>query len=236
MPIGLDIIFVNKYINSTIFRKNLAALSGLFLTFFLLGHLAGNLQLFITGIEGQTQFNKYALFMTTNPVVKILSIITYASILLHILLTLYLSFKSRQARPIDYAVSSGGANSTWSSNNMPLLGSLLLLFIIVHMRSFWYEMHFGDMPYQYLNDGTKIKDLYLITTSAFSSPIYTFFYVLSMIALALHLKHGVESAVQTIGLKLPNYEKPLKYVASFIAFIIPATFASIPIYLYIKTL
>ena len=57
-----------------------------------------------------------------------------------------------------------------------------------------------------------------------------------MIALALHLKHGVESAVQTIGLKLPNYEKPLKYVASFIAFIIPATFASIPIYLYIKTL
>ena len=228
--------FVNKYINSTIFRKILAALSGLFLTLFLLGHLAGNLQLFITGIEGQTQFNKYALFMTTNPVVKILSIITYASIILHIVLTLYLSFKSKQARPIGYAVSSGSANSTWSSNNMALLGSFLLLFIIVHMKSFWYEMHFGDMPYQYLNDGTKIKDLYLITTSAFSSPVYTFFYVLSMVALALHLKHGVESAVQTIGLKLPNYEKPLKYIASFIAIIIPATFASIPIYLYIKAL
>ncbi len=227
---------MNNYITSTIFRKILAALSGLFLTLFLVGHLAGNLQLFISGIEGQTQFNKYALFMTTNPVVKILSIVTYLSILLHVILTLYLSFKSRQARPIGYAVSSGNANSTWSSNNMAILGSFLLLFIIVHMRSFWYEMHFGDMPYQHLDDGTKIKDLYLITTSAFANPIYTLFYVLSMLALAFHLKHGVESAVQTIGLKLPNYEKSLKYIGSFIAVVIPVTFASIPIYLYIKNL
>ena len=97
-------------------------------------------------------------------------------------------------------------------------------------------MHFGEMPYQYLDDGTKIKDLYLITTSAFNNPLYTLFYIFSMIALALHLKHGVGSAVQTIGLKLPNYEKPLKYIAESVALIIPATFASIPIYLYIKNL
>ncbi len=227
---------MNSYFTSSIFRKILAALSGLFLTLFLIGHLAGNLQLFIPGIEGQTQFNKYALFMTTNPVIKTLSIITYASILLHIALTLQLSFQSRKARPISYAISSGTSNSTWSSNNMALLGTFLLLFIIVHMRSFWYEMHFGNMPYQYLDDGTKIKDLYSITTSAFSNPIYTFFYVLSMVALALHLKHGVESAVQTIGLKIPHYKKTFKYLAGFIAFIIPVTFASIPIYLYIKNL
>ncbi len=227
---------MNSYFTSSIFRKILAALSGLFLTLFLIGHLAGNLQLFIPGIEGQTQFNKYALFMTTNPVIKTLSIITYASILLHIALTLQLSFQSRKARPISYAISSGTSNSTWSSNNMALLGTFLLLFIIVHMRSFWYEMHFGNMPYQYLDDGTKIKDLYSITTSAFSNPIYTFFYVLSMVALALHLKHGVESAVQTIGLKIPHYKKAFKYLAGFIAFIIPVTFASIPIYLYIKNL
>ena len=67
---------VNNYFISTIFKKIIAALSGLFLTLFLLGHLAGNLQLFIPGIEGQTQFNKYAFFMTTNPAVKMLSIIT----------------------------------------------------------------------------------------------------------------------------------------------------------------
>lgn len=227
---------MNNYFTSTIFRKVLAALSGLFLTLFLLGHLAGNLQLFLPGIEGQTQFNKYALFMTTNPVVKLLSILTYSSIILHIVLTLYLALKSRQARPINYAVSSGSFNSSWSSNNMAILGTFLLLFIIVHMKSFWYEMHFGEMPYQLLEDGTKIKDLYLITTSAFNNSIYTLFYILSMIALALHLNHGVESAVQTIGLKLPSYQKPLRYFASFIAFVVPAMFASIPIFLYLRNL
>ena len=97
-------------------------------------------------------------------------------------------------------------------------------------------MHFGNMPYQYLDDGTKLKDLHLITTSAFKDPIYTLFYVLSMVVLALHLKHGIESAVQTIGLKFPNYEMPLKYLTTFIAVIVPATFASIPIYLYFKNL
>ena len=97
-------------------------------------------------------------------------------------------------------------------------------------------MHFGDIPYQYLNDGTKLKDLYLITTSAFNDPIYTLFYVLCMAALALHLKHGLESALQTIGLKFPNYEMALKYITTFIALVIPATFASIPIYLFFKNL
>lgn len=224
---------MKSYITSTIFRKALASLSGLFLVIFLLGHLAGNLQLFIPGVEGQTQFNKYALFMTTNPVVKVLSFITYFAVLLHIAITLYLVVQSKKARPLRYAVTNNQENSTWSSRNMAVLGTVLMIFLIIHLRSFWYEMHFGDMPYQYLEDGTKIKDLYLITTSAFQNPIYTIFYVFCMVALSLHLKHGVESAIQTIGLKIPNYEKLFKYTAMSIALAIPAIFASIPIYLFI---
>ena len=227
---------MNNYLTSTIFRKVLAALSGLFLITFLIGHLVGNLQLFIPGVEGQTQFNKYAFFMTTNPIVKVLSIITYTAILLHVLITLYLAIQSRRARPVRYAVSSGNDNSDWSSRNMSVLGIIILFFLIVHMKSFWYKMHFGEMPYQYLSDGTKIKDLYLITTSAFQNPLYTFFYVFCMIALALHLKHGVESAIQTVGLKIPSYEKFFKYIAMIIALSIPAVFASIPVYLFIKNL
>ena len=168
---------MKKYFSSRIFQKALAALTGSFLVLFLVGHLAGNLQLFIPGELGQKKFNAYALFMTTNPAVIVLSYITYTSILLHLLFTFYLTLQSRKARPIKYLVESGSTNSTWSSRNMAFLGTMLLIFLIIHLRSFWYEMHFGDMPYQYLNDGTKIKDLYLITTSAFSSPIYTFFYV-----------------------------------------------------------
>ena len=119
---------------------------------------------------------------------------------------------------------------------MSLLGIIILFFLVVHLRSFWYEMHFGDIPYQELSDGEKIKDLYTITTSAFQSPLYTLFYVVCMVALSLHLKHGVESAIQTIGLKIPNYEKLFKYFAMAIAFSIPTVFASIPIYLYITSL
>ena len=223
---------MNNYLTSTIFRKALASLSGLFLVTFLIGHLVGNLQLFIPGIQGQTQFNKYALFMTTNPIVKVLSIITYSAILLHIVITLYLVIQSRRARPIGYAVSSGSDSSGWSSRNMAILGTVILLFLVIHLKSFWYKMHFGEMPYQYLSDGTKIKDLYLVTTSAFQNPFYTFFYVFCMGALSLHLKHGVESAIQTVGLKIPSYEKLFKYAAIVIAFSIPAIFASIPIYLY----
>ena len=227
---------MNNYFTSTIFRKVLSSLTGLFLITFLLGHLAGNLQLFIPGVEGQTQFNKYALFMTTNPIVKVLSILTYFSIVLHVIMTLYLAVQSHRARPVQYVVSSGNKNSNWSSRNMSILGISILFFLVIHLRSFWYKMHFGDMPYQHLSDGTKIKDLYLVTTSAFQDPIYTLFYVISMIALSLHLKHGVESAVQTIGLKVQNYEKLFKFIAIIIAFSIPTVFASIPIYLFIKSL
>ena len=227
---------MKHYLTSTIFRKVLSALTGLFLITFLFGHLIGNLQLFISGVEGQTQFNQYALFMTTNPIVKVLSIITYSAISLHIIITLYLVNQSRKARPVKYAVSGQNDNSDWSSRNMSILGIIILFFLIVHMKSFWYKMHFGDMPYQYLHDGTKIKDLYLITISAFQNPLYTLFYVFSMFALALHLRHGVESAIQTIGLKVPSYERLFKYIANAIAFIIPSVFASIPIYLFIKSL
>ena len=124
-----------SYFNSTLFRKTLAGLSGLFLIFFLLGHLLGNLQLFIPGDNGQRQFNEYALFMTTNPAVKILSLLTYLSIILHTALTMFLALRSSNARNIKYLESSGNANSTWGSKNMAVLGTLLLVFIVIHMKS-----------------------------------------------------------------------------------------------------
>ena len=174
--------------------------------------------------------------MTTNPIVNVLSILTYSSIILHIFITFYLAFKSSQARPVQYAVTSGNLNSSWSSKNMSLLGAFILFFIIIHMKSFWFKMHFGEMPYQHLNDGTKIKDLYQVTTSAFNNPLYTFFYVFSMIVLSFHLRHGIESAVQTMGLNTLRYKTLFKIISGGIAIIIPGIFASIPIFLFIRQL
>ena len=218
------------YFSSKIFQKALAAFSGAFLVLFLVGHLAGNLQLFIPGELGQKQFNAYALFMTTNPAVIALSYVTYTSIILHSILTVYLVIKSKLARPIKYQVSSGNSNSSWASKNMAFLGTMLLVFIIIHLRSFWYEMHFGDIGI----DKWGNKDLHTVTVSAFQNIFYTGFYILSMLMLAFHLSHGVGSAFQTLGLNTSKYEKSITFFGKSIAIIIPLIFATIPIALYVR--
>ena len=207
----------------------MAGLSGFFLVLFLLGHLLGNLQLFIPGEDGQKQFNEYALFMTTNPAVKILSVLTYSSIILHTVLTLFLVFQSSNARDVKYLQSSGNANSTWGSKNMAVLGTLILVFIVIHMKSFWYEMHFGVIGL----DPWGNKDLHTVTVTAFNELWYVLFYVLSMVVLAIHLKHGVESVFQTLGIKTRRYVSLIHKAAYGFALIVPAAFASIPIYLYV---
>lgn len=210
----------------------MAGLSGFFLVLFLLGHLLGNLQLFIPGEDGQKQFNEYALFMTTNPAVKILSVLTYSSIILHTVLTLFLVFQSSNARDVKYLQSSGNANSTWGSKNMAVLGTLILVFIVIHMKSFWYEMHFGVIGL----DPWGNKDLHTVTVTAFNELWYVLFYVLSMVVLAIHLKHGVESVFQTLGIKTRRYVSLIHKAAYGFALIVPAAFASIPIYLYVTQL
>ena len=218
------------YFTSKIFQKALAGLSGGFLVVFLIGHLAGNLQLFIPGELGQKQFNAYALFMTTNPVVIVLSYITYTTIILHSIVTIYLVFKSKLARPIKYHVSSGNSNSTWASRNMAFLGTMILIFLIIHLRSFWYEMHFGNIEF----DKWGNKDLHTVTVAAFQNVFYTAFYILSMLMLAFHLSHGVGSAFQTLGLNTSKYKKSITYIGKGVAIIIPLIFASIPITLYVR--
>ncbi len=224
---------MNSYFTSTLFRKTLSALSGLFLTLFLIGHLVGNLQLIIlSGLSAQEKFNEYALFMTTNPAVKILSIITYTSIILHTILTIYLSIQSKNARPVNYSVSSGSDNSNWPSRNMPLLGVLVLIFIVIHMKSFWYEMHWGEVG----NDPWGNRDLYTVTVTAFREVWYTAFYIFSMVILGLHLNHGVASAFQTLGLKTKKYFSAIEKFAGAFSILVPAAFASIPIILYLQSL
>ena len=144
------------------------ALTGLFLCLFLVGHLLGNLQLFIPGEKGQTAFNEYALFMTTFPAVKVLSYLTYGSVLFHLVDGIVLTIQNRKARPVRYAVEKGTANSGWSSRNMALLGTIVLVFIVTHMQNFWWKMHFSEMPKQ-LVEGVELKDLYTVVLDYLNS-------------------------------------------------------------------
>ncbi|WP_333878105.1 succinate dehydrogenase cytochrome b subunit [Flavobacterium sp.] len=133
-------------LKSSLAKKYWMALTGLFLCLFLAGHLAGNLQLIFSDASA---FNKYALFMTTNPAVKILSYLTYFSILFHAFDGFLLTYQNIKARPIGYAKNNPSKNSSFSSRNMAVLGTLILVFIVTHMVNFWAKMHFDkNMPLQ----------------------------------------------------------------------------------------
>jgi succinate dehydrogenase / fumarate reductase cytochrome b subunit len=219
--------WIPETVQSSLGKKLLMALTGLFLIIFLITHLAGNLQLLYGAKE---DFNTYAKFMTTFPLVKAVSYLLYASILGHAAYGLMLTIQNRDARPVKYAVNRPEANSPWSSRNMGILGTVIFIFIVIHMKSFWYEMHWGAIPL----DMNGNKDLYEVTATAFKSPLYVLFYVFAMAALAFHLLHGFSSAFQSLGWNHPKYSPVVKTIGAGIAFLIPALFALIPVIMLLK--
>jgi succinate dehydrogenase / fumarate reductase cytochrome b subunit len=121
------------------------AVTGLFLCLFLVGHLLGNLQLILqSGEEGRRAFNEYAYFMGHNIFIKILSYVTYASIIFHAVDGIMLTIKNKKARPVNYVYNNPSANSSLPSRWMALLGSLILVFIVTHMANFWWKMKISE--------------------------------------------------------------------------------------------
>jgi len=153
-------------LKSSLAKKYWMAFTGLFLCLFLSGHLAGNLQLIFSDA---LHFNQYALFMTTNPAVKILSYLTYISILFHAIDGILLTVQNRKARPIGYA-KTDGSSSSFSSRNMAVLGTIILVFIVTHMVNFWAVMHFDkNMPLQTISIGQagQQQEYYLTTDGGY---------------------------------------------------------------------
>lgn len=255
---------ISEFFSSSIGKKITVALTGLFLALFLIVHLWGNFQLFKSD-EGFA-INKYTVFMTTNPFIKVISYILYLSILWHAFKGLHLVWLNKRARPVRYAVVNGKANSIWASRNMGLLGTIVLVFIAVHLSNFWAEYHWGELPYtKYVVDvgsGEIIstedvtgqgydqkgfvltdvenqqeihvyKDMYKVVEAGFRQPLIVLLYVVSMVALGFHLRHGFQSGFQTLGLNHPKYNGAIRWVGMvFFSVLIPLGFAAIPVYFY----
>jgi succinate dehydrogenase / fumarate reductase cytochrome b subunit len=219
-------------LTSTIGRKLIMALTGLFLILFLTVHLSGNLQLLKD--DGGKAFNIYAEFMTTFPLIKVISIGNFFFILLHIYTSIVLTQRNRAARPVQYAYLAGqSTNSSWASRNMGLLGTLILVFLIVHLRGYWYEMHFGGIPTQNYG-GKEVKDLYAVVKESYKQWWYVAFYVISMAFVGFHLLHGFQSAFQTLGLSHKKYTPLIKAVGYGFAIIVSLGFALIPMVMFLK--
>jgi succinate dehydrogenase / fumarate reductase cytochrome b subunit len=162
-------------LKSSIAKKYWMALTGLFLCLFLVGHLLGNLQLFVGGEVGKRAFNEYAYFMTHNPLIKVMSWITYISILFHAVDGILLAIQNKKARPVKYAYTNPGANSSLASRSMALLGSIVLIFIATHMANFWWKMKYSSDPiplhtvklYPPLSQNPAGDEAYITTSGSF---------------------------------------------------------------------
>lgn len=151
LPVSIyfrQLLFMSKsaILSSSIAKKWWMALTGLFLCVFLIGHLAGNLQLLKDGVEAKRAFNEYAHFMGTNIFIKVLSYLTYISILFHAIDGILLTVQNKKARPVKYVYEKPNTNSKWYSRSMAVLGTLILIFIVLHMQHFWYKMKVSSAP------------------------------------------------------------------------------------------
>ena len=218
-----------RLLSSTLGRKLLMALTGLFLILFLIVHLIGNLQLLKS--DGGRAFNVYAEFMTSNPVIVTVSYVNYTCILVHVIWALMLTQRNRAARGSEgYAMVKN--SSPWTSRNMGILGTFILIFLVIHLKGFWYEMHWGGIS-KANYDGREVKDLFTVVDMAYSNVWYVTVYVVSMAILAFHLWHGFASSFQTLGLNHMKYNPLIKFVGQTFAIVVPALFALIPIWMFL---
>lgn len=219
-----------EFLSSTLGKKLIMSLTGLFIILFLVVHLAGNLQL-LHDDEGRA-FNLYAAFMTSNPLIKTVSYVNYTLILVHVIWAIRLGRLNKSARgSVGYTVNKN--SSHWTSRNMFVLGSLIFIFLVFHLRGFWAEMHWGGISTANY-DGKEVKDLYAVVEAAYNQLWYVGIYVVSMAILGFHLWHGFASAFQTLGLNHLKYNGVISFIGKVFAIVVPALFAWIPIAMYLK--
>lgn len=214
-----------NFLQSSLGKKLIMSLTGLFLISFLLVHCFINALIFFN--DGGATFNEGAEFMAHNPLIRTMEIVLFLGIILHILQSLALTLQNNKARPVKYAVQNGGANSKWYSRSMGLLGTLLLLFLIIHLKHFWVVSRLTDE----ITSGQET--LFGEMKEVFANPMVVVVYVLGVISLAYHLMHGFQSAFQTLGWNHPKYTPIIKAVGFWFSIIIPLVFASMPIAMYL---
>ncbi|HET8854380.1 MAG TPA: succinate dehydrogenase cytochrome b subunit, partial [Salinimicrobium sp.] len=151
---------------------------------------------------------------------------------------LVLTIRNKKARPQKYVSYKPSTNTTWSSRNMGILGTIILVFLVIHLIHFWGEMKFGgleDTLYTTAN-GQEVKDLYTLTVKTFQDPelglIWAVVYLISMIALGFHLFHGFGSGFQSFGINNPRYNRLIQKIGMAFAVLVPLGFAIIPFYIY----
>jgi succinate dehydrogenase / fumarate reductase cytochrome b subunit len=215
------------FLYSSIGKKAIMGLTGLFLISFLVVHCFINSLIFFN--DGGLTLNTGAAFMAHNWLIRAMELVLFLGLILHSVQALLLTVENRKARPGAYAKFNGAANSTWYSRSMGLLGTLLLIFLIIHLAHFWVKSRFTGLPG---HDASGNENLYAVMIDTFQNVFVVIIYCLSMISLSYHLMHGFQSAFQTLGLNHKKYTPFIKKFGLAFSIIIPVIFAAMPVTIY----
>jgi succinate dehydrogenase / fumarate reductase, cytochrome b subunit len=214
------------FLYSSIGKKVIMGATGLFLITFLIVHVGINSCIFFND-SGQT-FNSAAHFMATNPVIRLVEIGLFAGLILHIFQALILTLENKKSRPIAYAQVNGSANSSWYSRSMGVLGSLLLIFLVVHLSHFWIDTKIAVFAGK-ANEHDTFNEMRLVFSNAFAVLIY----LIGVASLLYHLLHGFQSAFQSLGLNHKKYTPLIKKTGMWFSIIVCALFAAMPVTMFL---
>lgn len=213
---------------SSITKKVILALAGLFLISFLVVHLVINL--LILSSDGGVAYGVAVHFMATNPLIKIMEVFLFGGFIIHIILGVIIQVYNWMARPVRYKVE-GYSHTSFFSKYMIHTGAIIFVFLLVHFFNFYFvKIGLVDPP-----AGLGREDFYQMAVLIFSNRFYSILYIILMVFLAFHLNHAFQSAFQTLGLNHSKYTPFIKLVGTIYSILVPLGFALIPAYfLFIK--
>jgi len=221
----------SELFTSSVGKKFVMGLTGVSLILFLVVHVGINACIWAMD-EGQ-MFNKAAHFMGATVVIRILEVGLFAGIFLHLIQGLVLEFQNRSKRAVGYQVAMGNKGSKWYSRSMGLLGTIILLFLIIHWKQFWVPSRFGDVPEVDYQNGS-VHDLFGLMKETFSQLWVVILYVIACISLAYHLLHGFQSAFRSLGIYNSRYLSLINGVGIGFSVIVPLAFAMMPVSMYLN--
>jgi len=229
---------------SSIGKKVVMGLTGLFLIIFLVVHVGINACIFAdlnvaiwpfdSNDDGQI-FNKAAHFMGSTILIRILEIGLFIGFFVHIIQGLMLEFSNRSKRKQGYAVALGSKGSKWYSRSMGLLGTILLIFLIIHWWHFWIPARFLGHPEltEVAYNGVDMHNMFNLMKFTFSELWVVVVYVLACISLAYHLLHGFQSAFRTMGVRNPRWMAIVQCLGVGYSIVVSLLFALMPIAMYL---
>ena len=215
-----------RVFSSSVGTKLLIGLTGLALFAYLILHLAGNAAIFL----GPEAFNAYAHFLISNPLIVPIEIALLLIFLIHIYKTVRMWLDNRRARPVGYAkkeLAHHTSRKSVASSTMIASGVLIALFLIVHVKQF----KFGTF---YLVEGSDaVRDLYRTEIEVFQDPLWVAFYVIATLLVVLHLRHGIASSLQSLGLDHPKYTRRITAWGIALAVFVGGGLAAIPVLVHL---